>query len=211
MKKIITTLAVLVAATGIALAQSPSVGASYLNSTKVTKYKNNDPTSAAGSGFAVGGNIEFDLVSGIKVTPGVYFGHIVTKSASDVLGLLAGTGTETENYLMVPVRFSYGYELFDGFKVFAFMGPNFSYCLSSKSLYTAAVTGLGSGETTVDNFDDGSDYQRFDTMVGFGAGLDIMDMIRVAVSYDLGMFDLHADDDYKIHRNQLGVTVSYLF
>ena len=208
MKKVIATLAVLVAATGIALAQSPSAGLAYINSTKTTKVNNNDPTTAAGTGFGIGGNIEFDLVSGIKV---LYFGRIVTKDAADVLGLLSGTGTETENYLMVPVRFSYGYELFQGLKVFAFMGPNFSYCLSSKSLYTATVTGLGSGETTVDNFDDGSDYQRFDTMVGFGAGFDIMDMVRVAVSYDLGMFDLNADDSIKLNRNQLGVTVSYLF
>ena len=209
MKKVITTLAMLAIAAGMAFAQAPSAGLAYLSSTKTTKSGNNTTTNT-GAGFAVGGNIEFDLIEGLKLVPGVYFGHIVTKGIADWFGLATTTGTEVENYMMIPVRASYGYELFDGLKVFAFMGPSFNYCLGSNSTFVTNAGGVTVTSKT-DNFQDGSDLQRFDISWGAGAGFDVMDMIRIAVSYDLGMFDLHADDNTTLHRNQLAVSVSYLF
>ena len=209
MKKVIITLAMLALAAGAALAQ-PSVGVAYLNSEKTAQYKDNDPDKYVGGGFALGANYGIEVLDFLKVVPGIYFGHVTTNSAADILGVYSGTGTENENFLMFPIKASAGYQLIDALRVFAFAGPTFSYCIGSKSRYTATVTGLGSGETIVDNFED-SDYKRFDAMIGIGAGFDVMDMVRVFFSYDLGLLNLDGRDDWKLHRNQMSFGVAYLF
>ncbi len=191
MKKIIITLALAAAAALSANAQI-GVGLGY-----GTKVHGGDADGNLG-GLYVGANYNIAIpgVNGLAVAPGVDFAMYSEKDSGV---------TSKENYIGVPVLFNYAIEVADGFKLVPFLGPTFSIGLSSKS----STEVLGKTVET-DNYDN-DDYGKFDILVGGGVALDVMDMIRVSVGYNLGLLDRNANDNFTDKTSGVHFGVAYLF
>ena len=56
----------------------------------------------------------------------------------------------------------------------------------------------------------GGKYGAFDLMLGAGAGVDVLNMIRVKFGYDWGLVN-RGNDDLKLHRQQLKLGVAFIF
>ena len=211
MKKIITIIAAatMMLSAGTAFAQV-NFGAGYVNSADKTKVGDNTTTDNV-NGFYVGGGYSIPIVAGLKVTPGVYYNFLTKEDVASAGSLASVTGNLQEHYLNVPVSFSYGYEFTPDFKVFAYAGPTLSVGLASKTKISGSALGV-SADKTIDNYDEDYKYGRFDVLLGVGAGVDVLNCVRVNVGYDFGMLNRYTGDgDITRHRNQFTVGVAYLF
>lgn len=212
MKKLIITLAIALAACTAAFAQKGlSVGAGYLDNSIKTVYTsgNTSTTNTQAYGGFYGG-VSYTVLTlgpGINITPGLYFANASFKDEDTVLGVKTIT-TGSESYLAVPVNFSYKLELVPGtLALQPYAGPTFAYGLSSKGTFWDEVTDK---TTTTDNY-DGTTYGKFDLQVGVGLAIDIVDMIRVSVGYNMGLLDRNSDSDYKLTTSNINFGVAYLF
>ena len=94
-------------------------------------------------------------------------------------------------------------------RVFAFAGPTLSFNVSSKT--TVAGSSTEDKVSTKDFMEKlGGKYGAFDLMLGAGAGVDVLNMIRVKFGYDWGLVN-RGNDDLKLHRQQLKVGVAFIF
>ena len=210
MKKLIITLAIALAACTAAFAQKGlSVGAGYLDNSIKTVYTSGSTSTTntqAYGGFY--GGLSYTVLSlgpGINITPGLYFASTSFKDVDTILGVETTT-TGNESYLAVPVNFSYKLDLVPGtLALEPYAGPTFAYGLSSKGATTAGSTTISS-----DHY-DGTTYGKFDLQVGVGLAIDIVDMIRVSVGYNMGLLDRNSDSDYKVTTSNINFGVAYLF
>lgn len=197
MKKIIITLALAAVA---ALSANAQIGVTAGYTTKnFTDVFNNE------AGLFFGANYNIELVNGLAVAPGVEFAMLNWKKDDN--------NYQKENYLAVPVMFNYGIEVADGFKLVPYLGPTFSYGLSSKgknslSTIASAIIG-GSGEGNL--YGDNSNYTQFDILVGGGVALDVMNMVRAFVGYNLGLLDRYNNDNATVKTSGVNFGVAYLF
>ena len=215
MKKFFLTLALAAVATSaFAQIEGLSAGAGYLTNTrKVTATYNNtsDSDKQEFGGFYAGVSYTVLHVGpGIGITPGIYFSNLSYKKDADAVG---GVRSGSENNISVPVNFSYKLDLLPGTLALApYLGPTFIFGLSSKDQYA-----LKNHTDITDNYGDNSDYGRFNVAVGGGIALDIVDMIRVTLGYNLGLLNLYTGDNsgntkYS-YKNNTGFNfgVAYLF
>ena len=197
MKKIILTLALAAVA---ALSANAQIGVNVGYTTKnFTDVFNNE------AGLFLGANYNIELVNGLAVAPGVEFAMLNWKKDEN--------NYQKENYLAVPVMFNYGFELVDGIKLVPYLGPTFSYGLSSKgknsiSTIASAILG-GSGEGSL--YGDNSKYTQFDILIGGGVALDVMNMVRAFVGYNQGLLDRYNDDNTTVKTSGVNFGVAYLF
>lgn len=193
MKKIILTLALAAVAALSANAQI-GIGVGYTTKNFTT---GNDNTTAY-SGVYVGGTYNIPLASGICIAPGVdlaFVGNSGTVATVDY--------KNSEMYVGVPILANYAIEIADGFKLTPFVGPTFSFGVSSK--HNDEVLG------TSDNYANNSKYGRFDILVGGGLAFDVMDLIRVSVGYNVGLVDRDANDNSSLKTSGIHFGVAYLF
>lgn len=215
MKKIILTLALVAAAATSAMAQF-SVGAGYLNQTTTSKYtsgSSTSKTSVASDGFYVGADAAYNLGYGISVVPGIYYGYLANDSASSVAGLVGAAGSTKSHYIAVPVNFKYGIGLGDMLNVFVYAGPQFELGVSSKTTYTASVLGQ-STSSTVDNYSNDGNLNRFNISLGAGIGVDVAEMVRVNFGYHYGLLNMYKGDNssnYNINNSYWSVGAAFLF
>jgi len=206
MKKVILTLALVAVAATSAFAQDLSIGAGYLNSTTTSSYSSSS-SSFGMNGFYGGVGAQKDLNDFLGFNTGVYYSYLTgTTSASALGGFLSGSNKVTEHYINVPVQLNLGFELAKGVKLFAFAGPVLNVGLISKSVATGSVAGASSS-TSTDNYADGSDYGRFDVLLGGGGGIQIAN-IKVFGGYNYGMLDRDASD-VTTHRSEIVVGVAF--
>ncbi len=192
MKKFFLTLALAAVAPLSANAQI-GVGLGYTTKTLTT---GNNATNYAG--VYAGGNYNIELASGICVAPGIDLAYVSNSGT-----LLTVDYKNTELYVGVPVLFNYAIGIADGFKLVPFVGPTFSFGLSSKHWDEA----LG----TSDNYADGTNYGRVDILVGGGLAFDVMDLVRVSVGYNVGILDRNSADDTTTKASGYHFGVAYLF
>ncbi len=179
-----------------------AVGAGYVNS-KQTLKTSQTTFSAPTNGFYAG--LEYNVPVGdfFGLSAGVNFEYLMSKNYS----LSVVSGDFKEQYINAPVHINVGFPLADGIRLFAFAGPTFSYALSGK---------VSVGSMSYDVYKTES-YNRFDVLVGGGAGLDLMNKIRLQVGYDLGMFNKFpknhdgSEASTKLNRNQLYAGLAFLF
>ena len=214
MKKIILTLALVAAAATSAMAQF-SVGAGYLNQNAKSTYTSgsNTTTGNTGSqGFYVGADAAYNLGYGVSVVPGIYYGYLGNDSASSVAGLVGAAGSTKSHYIAIPVNFKYGIGLGEMLNVFVYAGPQFELGVSSKTTYTASVLGQ-STSSTVDNYSNDGNLNRFNISLGAGVGVDVADLIRVNFGYHYGLLNMYkgSDSNYKINNSYWGVGAALLF
>ena len=198
MKKIILSIALAAVAAVCANAQQIGINVGY-TSKNFTDFMNNE------EGLFLGANYNIELVNGLAVAPGVEFAMLNWKEDEN--------NYQKENYLAVPVMFNYGFELVDGIKLVPYLGPTFSYGLSSigkNSISTIASAILGgSGEGSY--YGDNSKYTQFDILIGGGVAIEVMNMVRAFVGYNQGLLDRYNDDNLTVKTSGLNFGVSYLF
>lgn len=201
MKKVLISLAIAFAAVMSANAQI-SVGAGYLNQTNTVK-AGDSSTKNAYNGFYAGADASYALGYGISFTPGVYYAYVAGKESA-IKDLV--TADYTRHDLVIPVNFKYGLDIANALGVFVYAGPQFNIGLSSKS--TATVAGISS---TLDNYGEDGYARRFNMAIGLGAGVDILDLIRINVGYDFGLLNMTKSENVTSHYNTLHVGVAVLF
>ena len=213
MKNIVTILsAALLLLAGTQANAQMSIGAGYVNSVESYKLsKNADPSNTALNGFYAGFGYTIPVVSGLNFTPGVYYEFLTKGDATNISGAANVSGKLTEHYINVPLTLSFGADLTDGFRIFAYAGPTASLGLASTSVLNLDILGYKAG-TSVDNYKD-SDYGRFDVLLGAGLGFEIADMIRLNVGYDWGMLNRYIGSTEGVSRRNTRLTagVAILF
>lgn len=204
------TLALVAVAATSAFAQL-SVGAGYLSNTQKYTYptgsNKSETATTPSSGFYVGGDYTLDLGQGLGVSAGL--------KGAFLFGKLDNTVTTSNNklseiYLAVPVMANYTYAISNDFKVFALAGPSIAFGLSSK--YTGH-NDLTNNDYTTDRYDEDAypSYGKVNVFLGLGAGVDILNTVRVKVGYDIGLLNRTKEDNQKINDAQLYFGVAYLF
>lgn len=207
MKKIFTlAIAMLVASASFA---QLAIGVGYINPKQTIKYGDNDPKTSTLNGFQAG--IDYSLTFGeVALTPGIHFTYATASDQASVAGISA-SGSTTEMYAAIPVHLSYGYDLARDLRLFVFAGPTFNYGVSSKTKFEGSIGSLG-GETTIDNYQDGSEYNKFEVLLGGGVGFDLMDTFRFSLGYDYGLTNRYTGslEKYKQHTGMVNFTIAYL-
>lgn len=203
MKRIITTLAFAILMASTAFAQT-SIGAGYLNSLDVVKSGNNTNSDPL-NGFYAGVSFTVPVSAGINFTPGIYYGYAAKSNAADLI-ITTLSGKREDHFINVPLLFSFGLNLSPDFRFFAYAGPSVSFGVASM------VTGtLGTSSSSYDRYKEDSNLNRFDVMVGGGAGVEIMNRFRINVGYDFGMLNRYNNTNTAYRRNQLTAGVAFLF
>lgn len=196
MKKIILTLA-LAAVAAIGAHAQIGVGVGYTQKNFSDVFKNE-------GGLFVGANYNIELVNGLAVAPGIDFAMVSYKK--DDLNY------QKENYLAIPVMFNYAINLVDGFKFVPYLGPTFSYGISGKAKGGVSWGGITLSSDEYDVYETFDDYNRLDIMIGGGVALDVMDMVRVQIGYNLGLLNRNNDSDgTAIKTSGVNFGVAYLF
>jgi len=194
--------AVLLASAGIVSAQNYGIEAGYVSSTT-----NND---AAVTGTHAGPVAEVKLAGPLHFANGFKY-QLLLNSKEHVLG----TSTYTGHFIQVPLRLKVGFPLTGDFSVFAFGGPNIDFGLEEQVVTITPIFG-SEVKTTVHQYeidadDDGQpDFSRFNLQLGLGGGIRYHNL-QVKVGYDWGMNDLHRADNTSIKRNQLTLSLGFLF
>ena len=218
MKKIFTAvLAASLMLIGTSAFAQFSIGAGFVQSTDNVK-SGNTKTSTPMNGLYAGAsyNITFGD-SGLGLAPGVYYSLLTKKDAKEYGGIASTKVDVTEHYLSVPVLLNYGFRLGDGFKLGLYAGPTMSYGLAStlrsKADVELPIIGKVSSDSKVDQYKEGSEYGRFDVMLGGGVACEFADMVRFEVGYDYGMLNRYTgkSSDISRHRSQLHAGVAFLF
>ena len=210
MKKIITILAAaaLMLSASNAFAQI-AVGAGYLNATDKVKVGNDD-TDANLNGAYAGISFNIPIAGGFAVAPGLYYSALFAKDDILSVGSLKVDGKTTEHFINVPVNFNLGFDLAPDMTAFVFAGPTLQYGLASKTKVEGSVGG-NNGDYDIDNYKDGSNYNKMNVLLGGGVGMNLMDTFQITVGYDYGLLDLNKSDDIKRNKSYIKLGVAYLF
>ena len=165
--------------------------------------------TANANGLYFGADYTFKFKYGFGFTPGIEWVYVADKNLKE-LGIL-NSNTETkfkEHYVNIPLDIDWGIDL-KVVRVFAFAGPTLSFNVSSKT--TVAGSSTEDKVSTKDFIEKlGGKYGAFDLMLGAGAGVDVLNMIRVKFGYDWGLVN-RGNDDLKLHRQQLKLGVAFIF
>lgn len=184
-----------------------AVGAGYFNATDKAKLEVLGTTTTSTTslnGFYAGATYGIDLSSvtdGLGFEPGVYANFAFGKDDDDF--------SNTDIALQVPLNLKYAYELDGDLKIFALAGPALQFGLVKKSTHEAG------GVTETHNLYD-SDYaaqvNRFNVLIGLGAGIEFGEKFQIRFGYDFGLLNLTPDVDGLTYTRpgQLKFGVAYI-
>jgi len=207
MKKIITILVAAAIAAAPAFAQNFSIGAGYLNSTSTSVYSGTS-NSTVSNGFYAGLGAEMAINSFASFSTGVYYSFLTFYSAAAVVIADAQSRTN-EHYVNVPLHLNLGYDLSGGLRLFAYAGPMLNVGLISKTTLDASVALVNVASTEYDNYADGSEYGRFDVMLGGGAGIQYQNM-KLYGGYNYGLLDRNSGAT-TLHRSEIVAGLAFSF
>nr|MCR5549278.1 PorT family protein [Bacteroidales bacterium] len=92
---------------------------------------------------------------------------------------------------------------------FAYAGPTLNVGLISKTKADASVALVTITKTEYDNYAEGSEYGRFDVMIGGGAGIQFQNM-KVYGGYNYGLLDRNSGAT-NLHRSEIVAGVAFNF
>ena len=195
MKKLFAIAAGLMLIGTTAFAQS--FGAGYVQSTtKINSY------AQVMNGFYAGFGYKAEFLDFFSLNPGLYY-EFVTGDASDFFN----TGKTTEHYVNIPLHLGFGYSFSSSFRMFLYGGPTANIGIAST---TKEDSNFGIGSRTTNHYED-TNYSRFDVLLGAGAGIELIERIRLTVGYDFGMFDRYNNEDITFKRNRLTAGLAFIF
>lgn len=210
MKKIFASAAILVLASAVAGAQNLSVSAGYLNSSFLNS---DDSNSKAYNGFNIGVGAQTYFNQYVGVATGLYYSFL-NQSIENSVGLggisASGKASTNEHYFTVPVHVAGKFDINREISLFAQAGPSINVGLASSTKVTGSVSGLGSTESTVDNYDKDSNYKRFDLLIGGKVGVQVSNA-QVFFGYNYGLLNRFKSDNYSAHRSEINAGVAFLF
>lgn len=200
MKKIFAILAASVMMlVGVDAYAQMSVGAGYLNSVSRNKTTGRNTPS---NGFYAGAEYNITEGTGFGVSVGAYYSYL--QANNDYFGVVS---TKIKDmYIDMPVNFNYSIPMTEALSAYVYAGPTFSVGLSSKTQAGA----LGYTADGKDQYQNGN-LNRFDILVGGGAGIDYNNTIRFSVGYNIGCLNRSSYEETTLNRNVLHVGVAFLF
>lgn len=190
------------------------VGAGYVNSVVTNAISENDVLSdRTYRGFYAGLGYTIPVALGISFTPGIYFESVSSNLVLENSAMISYSD-DSEQFVDVPLLFSYGIDLAPGFRVLAFAGPTATLGVRSVSKFHTHILQFDydTDEVITDYYaDDG--MKRFDLKVGGGLGLEVLNHICITVGYNWGLLDPRNVKLYQqpFNRNQFHAGISYLF
>ena len=210
MKKIFTLIAAFLMLAAVNAIAQPSVGGGFFSSTEIVKSGNTSSESNPMSGFYAGLGYTIPVLDELSFTPGVYYG-ILFKNSSTSYGPFSINGKRQDHFINVPLHLSYGIDLSSALRFFVYGGPTASIAVASKVTNTGSVSNVGSTSKSYDRYEEDSNLQRFDVLLGVGAGIMVNEMIRFQAGYDFGMLNRYNTNNYALKRNQFTVGIAFLF
>ncbi len=169
-----------------------------------------------GSGFSLGAVYHVPVIYNFYFEPGVelyYNTYSLNKSAvnSELNSSAAAigfecTGASTRMWgLRVPVVGGYRFDLFSGFALSVFTGPEFNLGLSAKNHVKAGVF-----SATSSAYGGDGTLNRVDIKWRFGVGATFSEKVYGAISGAVGMCD-QSQGRQKMHSNLFDITLGYNF
>lgn len=208
MKKLLTAIAALALTAAGAFAQNLNISAGYINSS-------NTRNSSIYHGFSLGANAEVYFSEYLGATAGLHYSFLNnTKESSVGYGDYGASGkrSTSEHYVTIPLHVAGRYEIINGITLFAHLGPALNFGLASNTKYSGSVTGFGSSERKVNNYESGY-YRRSDILLGGKLGVDLSGL-KVFVGYYHGLLNRDkaesgASDPY--HRSEFQIGLGWAF
>ena len=198
MKKIFTLIAAFLMLAAVNAIAQPSVGGGFFSSTEIVKSGNTSSESNPMSGFYAGLGYTIPVLDDLSFTPTSY-------------GPFSINGKRQDHFINVPLHLSYGIDLSSALRFFVYGGPTASIAVASKVTNTGSVSNVGSTSKSYDRYEEDSNLQRFDVLLGVGAGVLVNEMIRFQAGYDFGMLNRYNTNNYALKRNQFTVGIAFLF
>ena len=148
-------------------------------------------------GFHLGLTVDVPFNEFLSFEPGILLTTKGMKYEEDIAGVDV-TVKGNLYYLDVPLTLKASHDLGGGLKMFGVIGPYVGLGLSGKIKATAKY--LGEEETEEEdvewgNDEDVDDLKRLDMGLTFGGGVEI-NSILIGISYDLGLSNISAYQDY---------------
>lgn len=163
--------------------------------------------------------LDKEIAPGLYVNAGAFLSFKGGKS--DWGGL--GTNTINANYIDIPVHFGYKHALNENVKLFAEVGPYFSFGLFGKQKIKEIeddwYDDYGNESYVYDNYSVSTfdnTLKRFDFGLGLRAGLEY-NKIVFSIGYDAGMINIYKTDwdendiTGSVKSSNLYVSVGYIF
>lgn len=176
--------------------------AGFLHGTDKYTWHQGDPARIDLNGFYAGAEYKFALpfVDGLGVAPGANLDVLFGKSGHENLMDIA---------INIPLHATYSFEITDDFCVYGFGGPSLQLGLVKNSRYTS------NGHTIKTDYyanDYSTTFNHAMLLLGFGAGMEVAEMIQVSVGVDFGLTPFFKNDDLRVTRPlQIKIGVGYMF
>lgn len=209
MKKIILTLALVVATATSAFAQF-GLSAGYAHN-MMRSADEGDPLIT--DGLYAEATYTLPIAGGLSLVPGVRYtflgnGDFKGIDVGDISDLASIEASISEHYIAVPLMLQYCLK-FGEARLFAFAGPTLELGLASNLNVVASVAGIGFDQN-IDLFGEDGIFTRTDVAVTGGAGIQIHKFF-VKASYDFGLLNRSAVEKINYNDQQIRVGVGFLF
>lgn len=206
-----------------------SVGAGYNSGINTTKAGGERDSESLG-GFYVEGTCDLTFLQKgwgtLALQPGVKFTYYGDTEKEELMGVKSRLSFR-ETYFDIPVLVKYSYDLPD-FSVYGFAGPVFSFGLTSVTKMTQKGDNIDSmwkyynySGKTVTKGDDvgtgtiggkGTDYRAFDTKIGIGVGITVMETVGIKVGYNIGLINRYKNaSEFSSRTGVFYVGAAYCF
>ena len=148
-------------------------------------------------GFHIGLTVDVPFNDFLSFEPGLLLTTKGMKYEDEIMGADV-TAKANLYYLDIPLAIKASHDLGDGLKMYGAVGPYVGLGLSGK--VKATVEYQGDKETEEEDVEWGSDededyLKRLDLGLTFGGGVEI-NSILIGISYDLGLSNISAYQDY---------------
>lgn len=186
MKRTVLSIIFMAFATISASAQL-SVGAGYANSNTV--HKGDMPLAGHTlHGFYAKVDYGMEIIDDfMDIVPGLRYSILSSGKNADEKGEKTGIG---DQYLDIPVMADLGYEFDDDFRLFALVGPTFSFRTASTLKYG----------------------KKCDLLIGLGIGADICEHLRITATFDQGLLNLNNEKSgIRTNRNTVSLGAAFVF
>ena len=148
-------------------------------------------------GFHIGATVDVPFNDFLSFETGLLFTTKGMKYEDEILGADV-TAKANLYYLDVPLTLKASHDLGGGLKMFGAVGPYVGFGMSGKVKSTVEYQGDEETEEEDINWgsdEDEDDLKRLDMGLTFGGGVEI-NSIMIGISYDLGLSNISAYQDY---------------
>jgi len=204
MKKLFAAVALVAALFVAGKAQAQlSVNLGYAPETFKTTIGSNTTTENY-QGFFGGVTYNIGLAKGLGVAPGAQLRMNMLSEETTVLGIVTSS-KDTQILIDVPILLNYKIGINREFAITPFVGPMMSFAASGKTKLT-----VDNSSTTIDWYEDNSDFNRFN-LYGVGGATFNYNQFKLFAGYRLGLLNQIKDDEITMKTQGFFVGLGYDF